>query len=57
MCGPGHGEVRRRDLRVQVDAGSGFAGDGDQVKPADMARRVRAQHKQGRCMPAAAPIW
>ena len=55
MCVPGHGDVRRRDLRVQVDAGGGFAGGGDQVKPADLVRRVRAQHELGRCMPAAEP--
>jgi hypothetical protein len=54
MRGPGHGEVRRRDLRVQVDAGGGFAGGGDQVKPADMPRRVRVQYEQGRSMPPAA---
>ena len=55
MCVPGHGDVRRRDLRVQVDAGGGFAGGGDQVKPADLVQRVRAQHELGRRMPAAEP--
>ena len=52
---PGHGDVRRRDLRIQVDAGGGLAGGRDQVKPADTVRRVRAQHELGRCMPAAEP--
>ena len=54
VCVPGHGDLRRRDLRVQVDAGGRFAGGRGQVKPADMPRRVRAQHEQARRKPAAA---
>jgi hypothetical protein len=50
---PGHGDVRRRDRRVQVDAGRGLAGGRDQVKPADLARRVRAQQELGDSRPAA----
>ena len=50
---PGHGDVRRRDLRVQVDAGRGLAGGRDQVKPADLARRVRGQQELGARRPAA----
>jgi hypothetical protein len=49
----GHSDIRHRDLRVQLDAGSGLAGGHGEVKPADLVRRVRAQHQSARCMPAA----
>ena len=45
---PGHGDIRRRDLRVQVDAGGGLAGGCGEVKPADLVRRVRAQQQLAR---------
>jgi hypothetical protein len=38
-----HGDIRRRDLRVQVNAHGAFAGSGAQVEPADLVLRVRMQ--------------
>ena len=51
VCRPGHGDLRRRDLRVprvQADAGGGLTGSGAQVEPADLVRRVRAQVEHAR---------
>ena len=39
----GHGDIRCRDLRGQVDAGGGLADGCGEVKPAELVRRVRAQ--------------